>query len=161
MRFRNTARIALAALICIIPSVSLRGNSSAPDDECVRTTYLQTYSNAVFSEETGDVVGYELAIQKLNGGAIEALLYDYEGVPNEEGIGVSGRISGKRLTMEGKWVRHVIEQPTEKEVVETRLVEVNGMLNSSEFRGTIKIQDLAKPIGVRMKRVDHIWMCKR
>jgi len=161
MRFRNIARIAAAWLICVIPWVGFGGTPYASEDECTRTVHLQTYSNAVFSEETGDVVGYELAIQERNGSSIKALFYDYEGVPNNDGISMSGQISGRNLTMTGNWIETRIEEPTKQKIVETRLVEVDGRLESNWFRGTIKIQGLVAPISVRMKRVDHIWMCKR
>jgi hypothetical protein len=161
MRFRNTARVTVAALMAVIPLVSLRGNSDALKAECVRTAHSQTYSNAVCSEETGDVVAYELAIQERNGSSIKALLYDYEGVPKEDGIGMSGQISGRKLTMTGNWIDHRIEESTKKEIVETRLVKIKGTLDLTEFRGTIKFQGLVSPISVGMKRVDHIGMCKR
>jgi hypothetical protein len=110
-------------------------------------------------EEAGDVVGYELVFQQRDGNAMTALLYVYEGVPNEDGIRVSGQISGKNVTMEGNWVLHLIEEPSKKEVVETRPVEISGTLDSKRFRGTIKISGVAT--SVTLKRVDHIWMCRR
>jgi hypothetical protein len=161
MRFRSTAKVALVMLLGMIPLAGLGGNPNPPEDECARTAHLQTYSDAVFSEETGDVVGFELVIQRNSGGSIAALLYDYEGVPNEDGISIAGQISGRKLTMEGTWTEHLIEEPTKRQIVETHIVRVDGALNSSTFRGTIKIQGLGTPIGVRMKRVNLIWMCKR
>jgi hypothetical protein len=161
MSFRNSAKVAVAALMVVIPLVSIRGSSNAPAEECARTAHLQAYSSAAFSEETGDVIGYELVIQQHNGNSIDALLYDYEGTPNEDGISVSGHISGGKPKLQGIWVEHLIEQPTKKEIVETRLVKVDGTLDLTEFQGTIKIQGLATPISARMKRVDHIWMCQR
>ncbi|HEV2101676.1 MAG TPA: hypothetical protein VGR58_02755 [Candidatus Acidoferrum sp.] len=122
---------------------------------------MQVYSNAFFSEEAGDVVGYELALQKLNGDAIDARLYIYQGEPNKDGISMSGQISGGKLTIKGNWVQHSIEFPSKKEIVETQLVGVDGTLNSTQFRGTIRVEGLVAPIKVGLKRVDHIWLCKR
>ena len=143
------------------PVINPSENLNASEDECARTAHSQIYSNAVFIEEAGDVVGFELAIQRSpHGSSVGALLYDYEGVPNEEGIGLSGRIVGKKLTMEGNWVSHLIEELSKKEIVQTRSVKLDGTIDSTLFRGTIKIGDLDTPIRVRLKRVDHIWMCK-
>jgi hypothetical protein len=72
---------------------------------------------------------------------------------------VWGRISGGKLEMEGEWVEHLIEEPSKKEIAETHHVTVDGALDSTWFRGTIRIGDLATPINVRLKRVRHVWMC--
>jgi hypothetical protein len=162
MRLWNTVLVAVGLLIGLFPVVSRGENPNASEDECARTAQSQVYSNAVFIEETGDVIGFELALQRSHhGSSASALLYDYEGVPNEDGISLSGQILGRKLTMEGSWVRHLIEMPSKKEIVETRLVKLDGTVDSNGFRGTIKIEDLDTPIRVRLKRVDHIWMCKR
>jgi len=162
MRFWNTVFVMVGLLMGLVPVVSPGENLNASADVCARTSHSQIYSNAVFIEEAGDVVGFELALQRSHhGSSVTALLYDYEGVPNEDGISLSGQILGRKLTMEGSWVRHLIEMPSKKEVVETRLVKVDGTIDSTRFRGTIKFKDLDTPIRVRLKRVDHIWMCKR
>jgi hypothetical protein len=136
------------------------GNLQKPsEDECERVAHMQVYSNASFIKEAGDVVGYELAVQPDDGTSTTALLYFYEGVPNKDGIHILGYIAAGKLTMEGDLVEHLIEQPSKKEVVETHHVTVNGSLNSTWFRGSIKIAGLATPVNVRLKRVSHIWMC--
>ena len=149
----------MVALIVLVPFVGLGANQDTSQDECARTAHLQSYSNAVFVEEAGDVVGYELVIQQRNRNSAKALFYIYEGVPNEDGISMSGQISDRKLTMEGDWVLHLIEEPSEKEIVETRRVELTGTLDSNRFRGTIKISGLTTP--VTLKRVGQIWMCRR
>jgi hypothetical protein len=159
MRFRSIFLVAILTLISLVRFVAPVASQKTSEDECGRTARLQTYSNAVFVEEAGDVVGYELVFQQRDGNAMTALLYVYEGVPNEDGIRVSGQISGKNVTMEGNWVLHLIEEPSKKEVVETRPVEISGTLDSKRFRGTIKISGVAT--SVTLKRVDHIWMCRR
>ena len=162
MIFWNTVFVIVGLLIGLVPVVSPGENLNASENECARTAHSQIYSDAVFIEEAGDVVGFELALQRSDhGSSVSALLYDYEGVPNEDGISLSGQILGRKLTMEGNRVRHLIEMPSKKEVVETRLVKLAGTINSTWFRGTIKIEDVDTPISVRLKRVDHIWTCKR
>jgi len=140
--------------------IGFGGNLYASEDECARVAHLQTYSNAFLSDETGDVGGYELALQQHSGTSIGAFPYVYEGVPNKDGISVSGRISGRKVTMEGKWTEHLIEEPSHKEVIETHSVRIDGTLDSVWFRGTIKIEGLDAPTKIRLKRIDHIWMCK-
>ena len=155
----NIIHVPAIALLAMVLSVTRGGTLDASEDECERTAQMRVYSNASFIEAAGDVVGYELAVQRREGTSIDALLYFYEGVPNKDGISVSGHIAGGKLAMEGDWVEHLIEQPSNKEVVETHHVTVNGTLDSTWFRGTIKIAGLATPIKVRLKHVSHIWMC--
>jgi hypothetical protein len=156
---RNIIHVPVLALLAMVLSATLGGTLDASEDECERTAQMRVYSNASFIEEAGDVVGYELAVQRHEGTSIDALLYFYEGVPNIDGISASGHIAGGKLAMEGDWVQHLIEQPSKKEIVETHHVTVNGTLDSTWFRGTIKIAGLATPIKVRLKHVSHIWMC--
>jgi hypothetical protein len=134
---------------------------TASGDECTRTAHMRIYSNASFIEETGDVVGYELALDQRNDSTVEARLYLYEGAPNHEGIPISGQISGKKLTLEGNWVEHLIEYPSKKEIAKTHFVRIDGTLDPVWFRGAIKIEGLDTPTSVRLRRVDRIWMCKR
>jgi len=148
----------MIALLVLVPFLGFGASQNPSPDECAKTAHLQIFSNAVFVEEAGDVVGYELVFQERNPKSAEALLYVYEGVPNEDGISVSGQISGTKVTMAGNWVQHLIEEPSKKEIVETRPVEVSGTLDSNRFRGTIKISGLSTP--VTLKRVGHIWMCR-
>jgi hypothetical protein len=151
--------MATVALIGLVPFVGLGANQDTSRDECVRTAHLQIYSNAVFVEEAGDVVGYELVFQQRNRNSAKALLYIYEGVPNKDGISISGQISDRKLTMGGDWVQRLIEEPSKKEIVETHRVEVSGTLDANRLRGTIKISGVATP--VTLKRVGQIWMCRR
>lgn len=158
MTFRSIFLVAILTLMSLVWFVVPVATQETSEDECARTAHLQTYSNAVFVEEAGDVVGHELVFQQRDGNSMTALLYVYEGVPNKDGIRVSGQTSGRELKMKGNWVLHLIEEPSKKEVVETYPVEISGTLDSKRFRGTIKISAVATP--VTLKRVDHIWMCK-
>ncbi|HXJ05803.1 MAG TPA: hypothetical protein VNH65_11930 [Candidatus Acidoferrum sp.] len=155
----NIIHVSVYALLAMLLSVTLGRALNASEDECERTAQMRVYSNASFIKEAGDVVGYELAVQLREGTSINALLYFYEGVPNKDGVSVSGHIAGGKLAMEGDWVEHLTEQPSNKEIVETHHVTVNGTLDSAWFRGTMKITGLATPIKVKLKRVSHIWMC--
>lgn len=159
MRYRGIVHVILSALLALVPFVGFDGRLNASEDKCDQTARLRIYSNVSFIEEAGDVVGYELALQQPDGTSIGALLYVYEGVPTEDGISLSGQISGRKLNMDGDWVEHLIEEPSKKEIVEAHHVKVDGTFDSTWFRGTIKIGDLATPINVRLKRVRHIWMC--
>lgn len=137
------------------------GKSSMAESElCVRTAHSRKYSNAYYVEKAGDVVGYELALEAPNGKSITALLFVYEDVPNEVGIDISGQISDKKIKLEGKWVEHLTEHPSGKEIVETHTVTVDGTLDSDRFLGRISIEGLAAPTKVSLKRVDDLWMCK-
>lgn len=135
------------------------GHVNTSEDVCAKTAHLRTYSNAVFVEEAGDVVGYELVFQRSNGSFVSALLYVYEGVPTKDGISVSGQLSSGKVAMQGNWVVHAIEEPSKKQVVETHAVEISGNLDSKRFRGTITISGSAESL--TLKRVEHIWLCKR
>jgi len=160
MSFRHTVRVMVAGLMGLVASVGLGGNMNATD-ECVLTRHSQVYSDAKFIEEAGDVVGFELALQPSNGHSIVGLLYDYEGVPNLDGISLSGLISGRKLTMHGSWVHHLVQEPSKKEIVETQLVRLDGTVYSSRFLGTVTFEGLDAPVNLRLKRVRHIWLCKR
>ncbi|HLW97924.1 MAG TPA: hypothetical protein VKR82_04710 [Candidatus Acidoferrales bacterium] len=157
---RNLIHVPVFALIAMTLSATLVGTLVASEDECDRTVQMRVYSNAYLVKEVGDVVGYELAVQRREGNSIDALLYVYEGAPNKDGISVSGHIAGGKLVMEGDRVEHLIEQPSNKEIVETHHVTVNGALDSTWFRGTIMIAGFATPIKVRLRHVTHIWLCR-
>lgn len=55
-------------------------------DECARTAQMDIYSNAQVSEVTGDLGGFELALDKPNASHRKALLFVYEGAANKYGI---------------------------------------------------------------------------
>ena len=112
------------------------------------------------NKETGDLDGYELAIDEHKDSTVDAWLYVYEGAPNDEAIHISGTISGGRLILGGTWAEHLIEYPSKKRVVQTHLVKMDGSLDSTWFRGTLKIDDFVTPEIVRLKRARRIWLCR-
>ena len=154
---RITYLLVLIPISCFLFS-GLTANQGTSQDECALTSRSQIYSNAAFNEEAGDVVGEELAIHRHNDNSIGARLYIYEGEPNLDGISVSGKLSEGNLMMKGQWIVHLTEEPSRKEITEVHPVEISGKLDSNWFRGTIKAGDVET---VKMKRADHIWMCKR
>jgi hypothetical protein len=150
----------LANRWCILIAIFFALPAGA-SDKCAQTAHMDIYSSAFVHTDTGDIDGYELAIKKADNSAADALLYVYEGAPNLDGIPLSGRISGAQIVLKGSWVEHLIDEPSHKEVFETHRVEVNGMLDARSFRGQVRIEGLVTPNNVRLKRVEHIWMCKQ
>jgi hypothetical protein len=158
-RLRNRRQQFLFFAIAVA-SVLYPLHLGAKEDACTRTASMQIYSNAFLSEESGDLVGYELVLKEVGNSAVETLLFVYEGAP-DDGIPLPGHISGKKLTIEGNWVEHLTEYPSKKEIVQTHLVKIDGTLDSSWFRGAVRISGMVTPDTVRLKRVDRIWVCKK
>jgi hypothetical protein len=102
----------------------------------------------------------ELALGEPSDSKVDALLFVYEGAP-DEGIPLSGRISDGNLIIDGVWTEHQIEYPSRKEVVQIHSVKITGTLDPSWFRGTVKIEGLVTPEKIRLKHVPRIWTCKR
>ena len=122
---------------------------------------MEVYSNAFAHEETGDILGYELAIKRHDDSTVEAFFYVYEGAPNHEAIPLSGHISSKNLSIQGNWVEHLIEYPSKKGIVQTHFVKIGGVLNSTSFRGEVTIEGMGERDSVLLKRIKTIWLCKR
>lgn len=120
---------------------------------------MEVYSDAFVHEETGDLLGYELAIRP-KGDGVDALLYVYEG-GESDGIPLSGKLSGQALVIEGNWVEHLIEYPSKKEIVQTHFVVIKGTITPARFQGALKIAGLTDHRSIRLKRVDHIWICRQ
>jgi hypothetical protein len=157
----NVNPVAHRALLAVfLMAVSYISGQGASENECVRTAHMRIYSVTRVSKETGDLDGYELALEEHKDSTVEALLFVYEGAANDEGIPISGRVSGNSLTMEGTWNEHLIEYPSKKEIVVTHFVRIEGTLDPAWFRGTLKIEGLDTPANVRLKRIDRIWTCK-
>ena len=103
----------------------------------------------------------------MSDSTVDVLLYVYEGAPNNNGIHRQGHISGKKLNIEGNWNEHLIEYPAKKEIVQEHFVRINGTHDSVWFRGKITVQDMSTTKGLsededlKLKRVAHIWLCKR
>jgi hypothetical protein len=65
-------RVLLTALLALLIA-SRASDVSASKDECAQTAHMRIYSNAYLSEETGDVVGHDLALEQRNDSAVDAL----------------------------------------------------------------------------------------
>jgi hypothetical protein len=124
-------------------------------------TQMRIYSSVFVQKETGDVLGYEFAIKQNDDSSVDALLYVYEGGSSDDGIPLSGRISGKNLGVQGNWVEHLVEYPSKKETVQTHFVKVDGVLDAASFQGHINIENMESPDSVRLKRVKKLWFCKQ
>ncbi|MFZ0478344.1 MAG: hypothetical protein WAL71_04285 [Terriglobales bacterium] len=120
---------------------------------------MRIYSNAWVSKEAGDLLGYELAVKESGDGKLDALLYVYEGAP-DDGILLPGRINGKHVTIEGDWIEHQVEYPSKKEIIQTHLVRIEGALDLTSFHGRLTIKDLSVDSDLKLRRVQHIWFCK-
>jgi hypothetical protein len=143
------------------PYAVSQNNGAIPESDCGRTAKMRVYSDADLSEETGDVGGTELAITEKKDSTADALLFVYEGAPNDEAIPLSGSTANKHLTLQGKWVEHLVEYPSKKEIVQTHFVTVDGTLDLATFQGDLKIEGLAFPVKARLKRVPQIWVCRK
>jgi hypothetical protein len=153
--FRLVLPFALAGF-----SGSVLAQTRVVPDPCARTAEMQVYSDVTIQKETGDLLGYELAIQRHGDSDAEALLYVYEGGGAGDGIPLSGQLSNHRLTLKGTWVEHGTEYPSRKEVVEKHSVEVLGTLDSATFRGELTISGMEEHQHVRLRRGKRIWPCK-
>ncbi len=122
---------------------------------------MRVYSDAYLSEETGDVGGIELAVTEKNNSTVDALLFIYEGAPNDEAIPLSGSIANKHLTLQGNWVEHLVEYPSKKEIVQKHFVRVEGNLDLAAFQGYLKIEGLAFPDKAQLKEAPQIWLCNK
>jgi hypothetical protein len=151
--------VLLITLVSLIVAYSALGQCTS-EDACATTARMQVFSNAFESKETGDVGGFELAVDRHNDSTVDVLLYVFEGAANDDGISLTGSISGKNLTIAGKWVEHLVEYPSKKEIVQTHFVKIGGTLDSASFQGRIEIEDIASLDKVRLKRTSRIWVCR-
>jgi hypothetical protein len=150
----------LAALLLVVSPLNSFGQSRTPD-ECTRTAQMDIYSDAQVSKVTGDLSGFDLALDKPNGSHRKALLFVYEG-GGSEGIPLSATVDGDNLIIEGTWVEHLTEYPSKKDIVQTHRVRITGKLTPKILRGTISIEglEIVNPESMQLKRVRQMWSCK-
>jgi len=128
-------------------------------DECARSAGMLVYSDVFMQKETGDLLGYELAVKRKGDSGADALLYVYEGGEAGEGIPLSGQVSKNRLTLKGTWVEHLIAYPSKESVTQEHSVEVFGTLSTATFRGELTISGMEDHQHIRLKRLKKIWPC--
>ena len=151
----------LTLLVAVVGfSGTLLAQKSVVSEECGKTAGMRVYSNVFIHKETGDVLGYDLAIKRTGDSAVDVLLYVYEGGNSDEGVPLSGQISNNRLSVQGTWVEHLVEYPSKKEIVQKHFVKIVGTLDSAAFRGDLTIEGMGDHEQVRLKHVKRIWSCK-
>jgi hypothetical protein len=146
-------------LIVVLLARALPGQTAAPTNECGRSAEMRVYSNVFVHEETGDVLGYDLALKRSRDLGVDALLYVYEGGNSAEGVPLSGQISKKHLSVQGTWVEHLVEYPSKKGIVQTHSVKITGMLGPTHFRGELTIEGMGEREHISLKRVERVWSC--
>jgi hypothetical protein len=119
---------------------------------------MQVHSSVSVQNETGDLLGYDLAIKRNGDSGLDALLYVYEGGDSDAGAPLSGRISNNRLIAQRTWVEHLIEYPSKK-IVKEHFVKIVGVLDSAAFRGDLTIESMGEHEHVRLKHVKRVWSC--
>ena len=84
MRRLRIAPLFVLSLLTI--SVCNSFGQSTLQHECAQTAQIDVYSDAHVSEATGDLGGFELALDKPSASPRKALLFVYEGAANGDGI---------------------------------------------------------------------------
>jgi hypothetical protein len=152
----------LCALALIISGLRVKAQlkSDSLSNECIKTAGMDVYSDVFVHEETGDLLGYELAVKRQNNSGADALLYVYEGGEAGEGIPLSGQFSKNRLTLKGTWKERLTEYPSKKNITEEHPVEVFGTLSVGTFRGELTIRGMEDHQHIRLKHVKKILPCR-
>lgn len=157
----SLVQVAIAVLM-FAALLLVGGNADAQrglPEACSQTARMEIYSDAWFSDETGDVNGFELALEPPSGGQRKALLFVYEGEANTDGIPLAVSGTDGKLTMQGTWVEHMIEYPSKREVVQKRFVRITAAVTPDALRGKIMIEAMFKPTRIRLRRVKYVWLC--
>jgi hypothetical protein len=158
---RNRLFVAFALLVAVIVSPQNSFGQSRVPDECAQTAQMDVYSDAQVSRVTGDLSGFDLALDKPNESQRKALLFVYEG-GGSEGIPLPVTVNGDNSVIEGTWVEHLTEYPSKKDIVQTHRVRITGEITPTSFRGTISIEglEIMNPDSMLLKKVKQIWDCK-
>src|SRR5580704_6344510 len=161
LKFSMNISASFNLLLAVALSGTLLAQNRVAPDECERTAGMQVYSNVFIHEETGDVLGYELAIKRSADSGADALLYVYEGGNSDAGVPLSGQISNNHLSIQGTWVEHLVEYPSKKEIVQTHFVKIAGTLDNVAFRGDLTIEGMEEQEQIQLKHVKRIWSCRK
>ncbi len=144
--------------LMILFTVVVSCGFSSAKDECPQTLVYRIYSNAFFPEESGDVVGYDLALKPTNGNSYESLLYIYEGAPNLDGISLVGDRKGATISLEGDWREELVEYPSKRNITRIQHVKLKGRISERHFRGLLQLDSTSFPLSLKL--ANHIWLCK-
>jgi len=126
--------IALSLALVCFSGTALK----AQDEDCARTSHMRVYSSAYVHDETGDLLGYELALSTTHASTTEALLFVHEGSPGVA-VPLNGHLQNGNLVIDGEWVERLVEYPSKKETVQTQSVKIRGTVDEHRFQGTIAI----------------------
>jgi len=148
----------LCALTLSSCNLGIKAQTLVPD-QCSKTADMYIYSNVFVHQESGDLLGYELAIKRQADSRVEALLYVYEGGGAGDGIPLAGEVSKNHLILKGTWDEQLIEYPSKKIIVEHHAVELIGTVDLSTFRGELTISDIENHQHIRLSHVKRIWFC--
>jgi hypothetical protein len=155
-----SARLTLLLVAAGFSSTILLAQKPDSSDECARTFGMKVYSNVFIHEETGDLLGYDLAIKRNADSSVDALLYVYEGGASDDGIPLSGQLINKRLAVQGTWVEHLTEYPSKRTTVEKRFVKIVADLGPATLSGKLTIQGMNEREAVRLKGEEIPRLCR-
>jgi hypothetical protein len=141
----------LVALVLI----TLASPLFAKKNRCSGTANSEVYSDARYIEEAGDVIGLELAIA-ADGKSV--LLYDYQGALSDPVV-LPAIYSAGELTVSAGYTRDLIEEPSEKHVIEKHHVELRAHVTPVLLAGTFKTDNL-RTEHIRLRKVPFVWGCK-
>jgi hypothetical protein len=144
------------AMVFVITLPAFTQQQAEP--ECAQTSGMRIYSNATYVEEAGDVVGIEIAFTVRQDNSVNALLYDYEGEPTENGVPLPGRAAGTSLAIDGIWSHH-LKNSSGREVVHIVPVKLRGTFDETNFVGSVQING-GSVESIRLHRADAIWLCR-
>jgi len=141
-------------------SGTLVAQNTVVSGECKKVAGMQVYSSVFIHQETGDLLGYDLALKRNADSTVVALLYVYEGGESDPGVALAGTVSNNHLAVQGTWIEHQVEYPSKKEKVQTHFVKIEGKLDYAVFRGDLTIEGMGEREQVQLKHVKTIWSCK-
>jgi hypothetical protein len=126
---------------------------------CSETAGMRIYSHVSFSEESGDLRGFELALSKHGNGEYRALLFIYRGAANQKGIELTGEVNGDGLlTLSGTWIEHLGEYPSRKEITTTHPIRLVASVTAAALQGNLTIDNDSDDLA--MQRTRRIWLCR-
>jgi hypothetical protein len=143
----------------VTSAMSAQTTHDSSPSECTQTAKMDVYSNAYLQTETGDLLGYDLAISKPGDVDQTVLFYVYEGGLTDRGIPLSVIVQGKNLLITGEWTEELIEYPSQRKIAEKHRVRLELKMVPKALSGTVYIEGMADRQPVRLRLVRHVWSC--